>query len=200
MTIELLIVEDDKKHLRDAKAEVKRQIEEGAQIKAYYAKNLKEAQEYLNGQAIDVVISDVFFPSGMEKKEESRIIKHLSTLLRKAFGEFTSEFDKEKERAIQEWECGRELAPLGVYIAENYKGPLVFCTSTYHHGARTEPVNVYVCKKEKIGRKIGIVDDLDAGNGEAKKKKWDLALSRALSMLDQNNKFYNNEKPNNQKR
>lgn len=72
--LEILLVEDEPKHLADAKAEVQKVIERvkefGVAIQVDYASSYVEAQKAMKGKKYDGIISDIFFPFDMEAPEE----------------------------------------------------------------------------------------------------------------------------------
>jgi len=56
--LKLLVIEDNPKHLRDAKKFFSSQ----KNVETVYTSNFEEAQGYLNAEKVDGVISDIYFP------------------------------------------------------------------------------------------------------------------------------------------
>ena len=191
-TLEILVVEDSPKHMEDVKAEMQRRIDAGIPVKVDYAKDLKEARVYLWDKQYDGVICDVFFPSGLEKEdldEQERIIDGVYELLEPLIEEpkdsgygYQRQMDQYREikDAMAAWKAWHGHAPLGVCVAEEFAGklPLVFCTSTFHHGAKTEPVHKYAGQK-----KIAMIDSYVDGDGEAEKKEWSQAYQALIARI-----------------
>ncbi len=191
--LEILVVEDDAKHLADAKAETQKITDSGLSIKADYATNLAEAIKCLESKKYDGIISDIFFPSGME--DEYDMIQNVAKIIEDSYGEYKSDLKKDREiaDAMALWKTLNDLAPLGVHIAENYKDvPLVFCTDTFHHGFKTQPVFNYAGK-----RNIIIVDyypmNMDGNmmrksNVKAVTKDWEGAYGSLIKLIEKQKK------------
>jgi len=69
MTLEILIIEDDPKHLEDAKQETQRRIDAKEPIKVDYAATFKEAEDLMEKKRYDGIITDIFFPYDDTKRE-----------------------------------------------------------------------------------------------------------------------------------
>lgn len=165
--LEIFVIEDSEKHLADAKTYFGHQIELGARIKVSYATTLQEALNAINTQNYDGIISDIFFPSGMNDDRE--IVKGLASKLMREIG-----YSQKYAEDITAWERGENLAPLGVYIAEK-RGitPFVFCTDTFHHGTKTEPVNHYATRSNNL-------DIVDCGYGKQEGSQKNFAEAYAI--------------------
>lgn len=68
--LEILLIEDEPKHLADAKAEVQKAIESGLAIQVDYASSYVEVQKARGGKKYDGIISDIFFPFDPDAPEE----------------------------------------------------------------------------------------------------------------------------------
>lgn len=82
-------------------------------------------------------------------------------------------------QSMEDWRYGKTLPPAGVLIAEECKIrkiPIVFCTDTYHHGIKTEPVNRYATG-------IKIIDAMNVKNGNAPTKRWGEAVEYLLGQI-----------------
>jgi len=167
-TLEILVVEDNEKHMEDAKAEMSKRIEAGEDLTVNYATSYAEAIQALQSKHYDGVITDIFMPSSEGKVEDRHRLECYSVLPKKILE------NQEYSRAALNWKEGTELPPLGALVAEKameQSVPLVFCTDTYHHGKKTEPVVVYARSKM-----IPFIDDNHAKEGHAEHKKWDFAV------------------------
>ncbi|MCK4589983.1 MAG: hypothetical protein KAT77_06065 [Nanoarchaeota archaeon] len=177
-TLELLIVEDNEKHLADAKAEVAKLQDQGKAINVTYATNYKEAQDAIQTKKYDGIVSDIFMPSEGEENYTFDI-----EAVRKLLPKHTLNRD-ECAKAAERWLNGNDLAPLGVLIIEETiqkEIPALFCTDTYHHGKKTEPVIVYARNKEP---EIIMIDDHNAREGSVNTKKWELALNTLTALIE----------------
>ena len=136
--LELLIVEDDPAHLADAQSEMRRRIDAGIPIRVEYASTLSQALQQIATENYDGIICDILFPSGFNAKEDTQVRE-------KVFNRLQEASLKGRYGTLDDWELRNvvypeyENAPLGVAIAETLPNtPIVFCTSTHHHGKRTE--------------------------------------------------------------
>ncbi len=158
--MKMLIVEDQEKHLADAKATVKK-LEQKFELEVRYAGTLEEAKKELDWA--EVVVTDLFFP---EKPGESPDPKEpppdsLEEDIRACYAEYNM--------------SGIKLAKLA--LAQ--KKPVVVCTSTHHHGEKTQPACDWV-----RGQKMNLVDNIvgDDREGEAPTKAWKQALVLAIAL------------------
>ncbi|MEA3514889.1 MAG: hypothetical protein U9R34_05400 [Nanoarchaeota archaeon] len=182
-TLDILIVEDDLKHLTDAKAEMQKRIEAGIKINVNYASNLADAMKCTSEKQYHGIISDIFFPTGYESEDDKEVKNEIATIMKKSLY-CGIELANKALSYISTWENGSDdneiLAPIGVNLAEQVKDTtqFIFCTSTYHHGAKTQAVFEYARQN-----KIALIDanplDLD---GEDSSKNW----SKAYQTLIQN--------------
>ncbi len=141
--VRVLIVEDKEGHLADARFEISRRQEAGLDVQADYASSLGGSREKFNGH--EVILSDVFFPRG---NNDPREVQNLAGILRPTLGWISA--SDEHYDAINEWMYRGGEAPFGVLLAEDLScfTSFVFCTDTYHHGVKTEPVSQYAQSKE----------------------------------------------------
>ena len=169
--LEILVIEDDEKHLADAKAYFSRQIVAGAGINVTYTTNLQDTLNTLGAQNYDGIVSDIFFPSGMNDDKE--IVGGLASKLKKAINH-----SQKYANDIFNWENGYALAPLGVCIAEKRgTATFVFCTDTFHHGNKTEPINHYATRSNNI-------EVIDCGYGKQEGDRKNFAEAYAIILKE----------------
>jgi hypothetical protein len=93
-----------------------------------------------------------------------------------------NEFREKIFELVQDgWMNGKELPPSGIIIADaaiKQGVPIVFCTDTYHHGIKTQPIFEYA-----IRNKIMMVDSPTAQNGNAQSKNWSRAFSELMEKI-----------------
>jgi len=170
--IELLVVEDKEKHIKDARAFFD-PIEQKGILHVTYAATLAEAEAALKGN-VDLVITDVFFPTGYDDEQNTQVIQGLTEIL----GEHISDHYTLRN-AAKPWQDGETEPPAGVYVVEKCKKqgvPVALNTDTYHHGKATEPICRY--SRESNPR----INMVDTGNesGSANKKDWRRAYIAAI--------------------
>ncbi|MBW2996000.1 hypothetical protein KY332_01735 [Candidatus Woesearchaeota archaeon] len=182
--LEILIVEDNPKHLEDVKTYINEKLEAGAEIKVDYASNLKEAEDCTAEKKYDGIICDIFFPAGNENEKEVKddAYEVLKAMYPDSIG---------KKRYLGDLATDDDFGPLGVIMAEKVKDdvPFVFCTSTYHHGDKTHFVVDYAEKQKipliEISQKvIRLISsgDLDK-NVEHTEKQWDEAYYELIKKV-----------------
>jgi hypothetical protein len=191
--LKILIIEDNDKHLADAKAEVKRRVDAGENIKVDFVRNLSQYWDRLKSSTYDGIVSDIFFPSSENPHDNLANNLAWDTLGRKYCEVHREDYrcgDKRREemfKLVQDgWMDGKELPPTGVVIAEETAKsgtPIVLCTDTYHHGIKTQPVFEYAGKKGLI-----VVDSPNAKEGHSTKKDWGRALDVVLSKVHRKSK------------
>lgn len=153
--MKMLLVEDNSNHLADAQKLIAR-VSETFELEVRYASTLEEALASLDWA--EVVVSDLFFPREQGGAPDP-VMPRLS---------------------------GREdllaFAPRisGVALAEDVLSAgkkVVLCTSTYHHGDKTEPASCWARDHE-----VQMVDAYlgDNRNGEAASKSWSAAVLYAV--------------------
>ena len=164
--LEILIVEDNANHLIDVRNRMQKRIDAGIPLKVDYATNLSEALVHLRDKKYDGVISDVFYPAGNNESENR---ERVFEVLREACVEL-GKFDTSWRTDLT------QNSPLGVIVGETGKEkgiPMVFCSDSYHHGKKSEPVNRYAREKG--------ISFIDSGNVEAAPtKSWDAAFVELL--------------------
>lgn len=187
----LLVIEDDSKHAED----VKSVISNNPSIVADYVSTFVEAEKLLREKKYNGILSDVFFPydeterTGFPKGWDSSIASQCKVILNPEImrikkSEYVGREQKEKtEKAAERWFEGYEMHPTGVLmidLAKKANIPIVFCTDTYHHGYKSEPIHLFF-----LGKNLIMVDAYakqDQYFASADKKDWD----RALTILQKN--------------
>lgn len=174
----IFVIEDDVKHMADAKAV----IANHAEISADFATTYKEAEKLLAENKYDGIISDIFFPYA---EKTSYGLNGWSLVARneceKILGEALEILKKSDDRrwimAAYKWMEGSEMHPTGVMITDvaiKNSIPVVLCTDTYHHGNSTEPINIWARNHE-----VKMFDGYpkqDPYENRVPEKKWDKAL------------------------
>lgn len=138
MTTKILVVEDDTKHLQDAK--IFFQSLEG-QVEVVYATSFNDAREQIrkytvytgecskddrrgiSEYSLDGIITDIFMPASTRRPEDDRESEYAKRII-----DYTT----------------TNLVPAGIGIAAiaNKAGiPFVICTAGYHHGVKYEWIN-----------------------------------------------------------
>lgn len=212
-SLEILVVEDDEKHLSDAQAEINKRIASGVAINATYVTNYQEAKKQMSERKFDGIISDIFFPSGMEKDEslrqeayallagsiERQIEGNVRDIEETNFS-YTRESQIREQKRIREdclaklrevtseWMEGNSLAPYGALIAQiatKMKIPTVLCTSGHHHGAKYSPVVNAVIGTFKVSVIDRIITDQDDYMNFEKEsqKNWPEAVDKVLGLI-----------------
>ena len=92
--LEILVIEDNPKHISDAKKLLDDRAERGIISNVDYASTFSEAQELLNRKSYDGIISDIFFPekSGENEREYGTTIAELCLQRKTPFVLVTSTF------------------------------------------------------------------------------------------------------------
>lgn len=181
--LKLLIVEDNERHLSDAKEEMQRRIDAGTRVQPFYASDLKSAMDIINGNGqglcnLDGVISDVFYPTGLNEGEDRDIREKLEGMFLPVW---THQLDISRD--IKSWSRGSEIPPSGAYLAFDLIGgniPVVLCTDGWHHGKKTQPVYSWAQENN-----VGFVDNNRSEDFPAKKKYWTESYGRLLNMVAQ---------------
>jgi len=163
----MLVVEDNPRHLADAKAIVERIQRQLVSLGVVYAQTLEEALRMLPG--CDCVTSDVFFPVSPGGPATSTadlpgpVYDHGYYLVR----------NKDQITYAEQHISGVRLA----LAAKALEIPIVLCTSTFHHGKFTQPACVWVRSNG-----VALVDVESVGDGEAEKKDWASAIFHAIRL------------------
>lgn len=179
MKLSILIIEDDQKHLEDAKQAMKSHD----QLAVDYATTYQEAKKLLAEKEYSGIISDIFFPydaGGWSPVIRSKCYELLEYCGIKfySYGEINQHIE-EIIRAADEWMDGSSMHPSGVVIADlalERDIPLVFCTDTYHHGYKTEPINQWAREN-----RISVVDcysEKDSYTSQGLNKNWTEAFNK----------------------
>lgn len=158
MTIELLVVEDNEKHIAqarqyfDARADV---------VQVTYATTLAEAQVAMNTKKFEGVISDIFFPTGKSGEDDREIRRDLASKLSSRYMDVTVE-----------WEYGSAQPPCGIYVVEGAQErriPVVLNTDQYHHSTRIGPVNNW---NNMNAKSVRIIESETRHDEPAESKNW----------------------------
>jgi hypothetical protein len=175
LILELLIVEDNKQHLEDAKRYFEHPCRK-AVISIHYASTLNHAEQLMSERKYDGIITDVFFPMNIAGEEERKL-------------EILELIDPEHEfrhsssaHEINRWMSGERNPPSGVIVAKQALEsgvPVVLCTDIYHHDAAMSPVTSWV---RKAKQRIEIVD-IDSQNLD-RKKDWQLAYAKTVGVIE----------------
>ena len=138
----------------------------------------------------DGIITDIFFPYDDTKRENGP--DGWSGIARM---ECANALEKAKawpvypERipgivdAFTMWLEGKEMHPTGLMITEKAleeQIPVVMCTDTYHHGAKTQPVQDYA-----FGKQITLVDCFLDGKEHAETKNWKEAYDTLMQEIQE---------------
>jgi hypothetical protein len=179
--LEILIIEDNSEHLKDAELEMNKKASLGAPIKVDYATNYAEAEHLSNLKKYHGIISDVFFPYDNQTSQGK--IKgwnsHAASICLKAIVLARPGFcyGNKIRQEITRWVEGESMHPTGIVAAEklarNKSIPIVFCTDSYHHGDNAQPVSDY-----SISIKTDYIDNINNG-----KKDWKSAYTRLLYQI-----------------
>jgi len=170
--LELLVVEDNEKHLADARAYFA-PIEQKGIVHVTYASTLKEVLDTEDNipQNIQGVITDIFFPTGFVGARKKQVLNFLRDTLEERTISNDPEYTRKLMDSINSWLKGKTIPPSGVYLAYIvkmiYKGlPIVLNTDTYHHGDATQPVSTWANSKD-----IKLVET-GKGDEPGKSKDW----------------------------
>jgi CheY-like chemotaxis protein len=188
----ILLIEDDAKHIEDAKTVLVNNIE----VTVDFASTYLEAKKLMDENKYAGIISDIFFPYAEETsytlKGWSLVARNeCEQLLEEALAIVRSSDDRRWITAAYKWMEGSEMHPTGVMIVDravNNIIPIVLCTDTYHHGNSTEPVNIWSRK-----HKVEIFDGYPKGNayeGKVDTKDWAGAIKRLLAEIEHGLKGY----------
>ena len=174
-SIDLLVVEDNPRHLADARAyftEVSSRAQVPVQVT--YATNLAEALQHTGQKKFDGVLTDIFMPTGLEPATDKAEIERLYAML--------IQIVKHCERdAARQWLNGNVPPPAGVAVVEKAESqgvPHVMVTDTYHHGASANPVCAWY--REKRREIVDNRDDAPAGSP----KRWQQAYTLLIQIID----------------
>ena len=136
--LEILVVDDDLKHLAEAQQFFEPLREKGA-INVTYKRTLAEAEDALAANDFDGVIADVLFPMGFGPDENGKRIEDLSRILRSVIDPLGAGISSRLWvcylSSIKKWVEGEAEPPSGLYVATmatDMGMPVVFCTDVYH--------------------------------------------------------------------
>lgn len=154
----ILIIEDNPKHLEEVKKFIDERVNAGADFETHFASTFEETKKALDAEQYDGIISDIFFPDkeGMPPEPPKS-------------GSLDWVNDVGGVKLVRE--------------AHARRIPFFLCTSTYHHGDKTQPVTTWLQKNKADF----YVDEQDVGSGEAEHKDWQrafIALAYLRSLLD----------------
>jgi len=187
--MKLLVIEDDPKHLEDAKNALK----EHSDIETEFVSTLKDFEEATKNNHYDGIISDIFFPFD-ENEEEGKpkgwsynaMIACLELLVGNGvnYGDHfqLNDFTRNVVEASDRWVDGLAMHPSGVVVVKNAKEkniPIVLCTDTYHHGYVTQPVATFASKMD-----VPLIDSYEGGyENSAPQKDWKKAIEMLLEII-----------------
>lgn len=151
--LELLVVEDNEKHIADARAYFA-SIEQKGIVQVTYASTLKEVLNAEDDipQNIQGIITDIFFPTGFSGAKQKQVLTFLRDTLEEKTRSNDPKYTSKLMDSINSWLKGKTMPPSGVYLAYIvkmiHKGlPIVLNTDTYHHGDATQPVSTWATKE-----------------------------------------------------
>jgi hypothetical protein len=187
--LDILLIEDNDSHLADARAEVQRRVTSGEKIQVDTARDLFGYFNTIKSKNYHGIVSDIFFPTSIEKPWENLANILVWDIMGKEYCEKRTDWyrcgDEWKEKILKtvrdDWMDGKHIPPAGIVIADEAmkKGiPIVFCTDTYHHGTQTQPVFEYA-----QSNRITIID-CAAGEGNSNHKNWKGAFDKILDILN----------------
>lgn len=166
----ILVIEDNLKHLSEVKNFIDERVHAGADVEARFVSTFEEAKEAMDTEQYDGIISDVFFPDHEGSPPDP---------------ETPAPTRNETEQL--DWAENVGGVKL-VREARTRRIPFILCTSTYHHGEKTQPVTAWLRKNSADF----VVDaSHEVGSGEADRKDWQSAfveLAYLRSLLD--HKFF----------
>jgi len=164
--IKILVVEDDKKELRNVKMFLEQIVNSGVNLNVIYSSKLTSLiLDKIKQKEFDGVMTDVFFP--IEEKYRKDIIEEVQnsswTYEIMKIGSLESK-EKKLINVIKHYSTDT-CPPAGVLIARDSLEsniPVVYVTNTYHHGLKTQPifgwgcdrnVPVFDCEENESGKK-----------------------------------------------
>lgn len=168
-TLEILIVEDNKKHQQDALDAFKPLIDSGL-VNITLKENYQDGIDSISEK--DYVVTDLFMPYSETKTHDTPLAKDLFRFL--DISKFMGSFDIIE--AAYRWLDEKDLAPYGAFIAKEAKEKninYVICTDTNHHGYATEPINCMFSSE--------LVDAPANRYGSASKKNWDNVIQKLIA-------------------
>ena len=143
----ILVIENNEKHLNDAKAEARVRKD---MVLVDFATTYETAEKLINSKDYDRIISDIFFPFDDKKQEGSPdgwndLASHKCFLLLKEFG-ITTHGAQNVTEAASLWIDGFEMHPTGVIVVEmalELKIPIVLCMDIHRRILSAEPVKKF---------------------------------------------------------
>lgn len=164
----ILIIEDNPKHLNEVKDLIDGRVRAGADINAHFVSTFEAALKALDTEQYDGIISDIFFPEREGAPAEP-----------------TTRAPRLDEYEQLKWAEGVSGIKL-VREARARHIPFILCTSTYHHGEKTQPVTIWLRKND-----VNYIVDASykVGEGEAEHKDWQSAfieLAYVRNAIDHN--------------
>jgi hypothetical protein len=191
--LDILLIEDNEKHLADAQAEAQKRIAAGEIGNVDFSGVYEQVLDMIKAKRYDGIITDIFFPGDTSEGISGKMPAGWSSAWRsecyrllKDFGVNYSigrrdEFSEKIVKAADEWMDSRSMHPSGVLVVEKALEagiPIVMCTDTYHHGYSTQPVFVWAGSKG-----VRIVDSHGKYEGNASFKDWSRAFSELMEKI-----------------
>ena len=151
-TLEILLIEDTPNHLADARATAESLVASGKRMHVTYVSTLQDAKDILAEREYDGIITDLFFPTGVESDMGLRFEIIGKPLVRSTIeDDYNQQMARGQlpryELAADEWMIRGATPPSGVLIADyavEHRIPAVVCTAANHHGYAVEPLRVHI--------------------------------------------------------
>ena len=142
----ILVIENNEKHLNDAKAEARVRKD---MVIVDFATTYEEVEKLVKSKSYDRIISDIFFPFNNKKHKESLdgwnyLAKNKCFLLLKEFGIIHGAENVIEAASL--WIDGFEMHPTGVMVVEmalELKIPIVLCMDIHRRILSAEPVKKF---------------------------------------------------------
>lgn len=171
--LELLVIEDDPRHLADAKTAYGRIQEMGSPVEFDYVSTLKDAQEKMDSKMYDGIITDVFFPYDNQTRDDNVEGWDYATSSKctKLIAPYLPDDNEELVQKHKDWMSGESMHPSGIVVAKEAHGkdiPYVFNSDIKGHGSVMETIFQSAADFEPKYKAL-ISAALEMGN---KRKHW----------------------------
>ncbi|MEK7530172.1 MAG: response regulator [Patescibacteria group bacterium] len=162
----ILIIEDNQNHLEEVRRFIDGRVKAGADFEAHFVSTFDDAKKALDTEQYDGIISDIFFPDREGGSPDP-----------------VTPAPRDNQEEQLNWAEGVGGVKL-VREARSRRIPFMLCTSTYHHGQKTQPVSTWL----RANNVEFIVDaSYEVAEGEAEHKNWQSAfikLAYIRSLID----------------
>jgi len=162
--LELLVVEDNPKHMEDAKAYFA-ELSDSEVVQVTYASNYSNAQQMMKNKRFDGIISDVFIPfeevrdgeyiDSDPEDNKARIQNALfhAEVMPLPCDPKSPDFNYQINvvKSMNSWCEGKSLMPRGMLIAADAKKAaisIVLCSDAGHHSYELDPINQYALHQD----------------------------------------------------